>query len=153
MPHIHEKIDFTVQLWIVYEDRVLLRFHEKFHEWLGVGGHIELDEDPLEAAHREAMEEVGLKVSIPNDPLSRDSMYTYLPSPVFMNRHRISDAHEHIGLEYFALAYTDVLVIPDTHEKAECRWCTRQDVLALEMSAHARRYALGALDTLGTKPI
>ena len=153
MPHIHERIDFTVQLWIVYENKVLLRFHEKFHEWLGVGGHIELDEDPLQAAHREAQEEVGLSVTIPGDPQSRNYLLTELPVPNFMNRHRISDTHEHIGLEYFALATTDVLVIPDTHEKAECRWCTKSEVQELSMDERARRYALAALDALGSKPI
>jgi 8-oxo-dGTP pyrophosphatase MutT (NUDIX family) len=153
MPHIHEKIDFTVQLWIVYEDKVLLRFHEKYHEWLGVGGHIELDEDPLQAAHREALEEVGLQVTIPNDPVARDGDHVYLPSPAFMDRHRISPTHEHIGLQYFAKATTHQLVIPDTHEKAECRWCTQDEVLALNLSVHAKKYALAALEALGSKPI
>ncbi len=153
MPHIHEKIDFTAQAWIVYEDKVLLRFHEKFSEWLGVGGHIELDEDPIQALHREALEEVGLKIILPGEPAERDPLFTALPAPAFMNRHRINDSHEHIGMEYFVLATTDKLVIPDTHEKAECRWCTREEVLAMDLNPPTRKYALAALDTLGSKPI
>lgn len=153
MPHVHEHIDFTVQLFIVYEDKVLLRLHEKFDEWLGVGGHIELDEDPIQAALREAREEVGLQVAIPGAPAQRGDDWTSLPPPAFMNRHRISDTHEHIGMEYFALATTDVLIIPDTHEKAECRWCTRQDLDAMNLEPHIKEYALAALDTLGSKPI
>lgn len=60
MPHIHERIDWTVDVLIVHEDRVLLRKHDKYKVWLMVGGHIELDEGPEEAALREVQEEVGL---------------------------------------------------------------------------------------------
>ena len=60
MPHVHEKIDFTASVFIVNGDAVLLGKHEKFHRWLQPGGHIELDEDPNEAALREVKEETGL---------------------------------------------------------------------------------------------
>ena len=60
MPHIHEKIDFTVSLFIVEGERVLLVHHKKLNCWLPIGGHIELEEDPEQAAYREAKEECGL---------------------------------------------------------------------------------------------
>ena len=53
MPHIHEKIDFTVEVFVVHNGRVLLRKHDKLKFWLSVCGHIELDEDPNQAAVRE----------------------------------------------------------------------------------------------------
>ncbi len=62
MPHIHEKIDFTVEVFIVYDNKVLLRKHDKYKKWLSIGGHIELDEDPNQAAIREVKEEVGLDI-------------------------------------------------------------------------------------------
>ena len=46
MPHIHEKIDFTVSLFIVQDGKVLVIHHKKLGQWLPIGGHIELDEDP-----------------------------------------------------------------------------------------------------------
>ncbi len=46
MSHIHEKIDFTVDVFVVHENKVLLRMHDKYHLWLAPGGHIELHEDP-----------------------------------------------------------------------------------------------------------
>ena len=64
MPHIHEKIDFTVEVFIVHKDKVLLRMHDKYHLWLSVGGHIELDEDPVQGIIREVKEEVGLDIKI-----------------------------------------------------------------------------------------
>ena len=59
MAHIHEKIYFTVEVFVVYGNKVLLRKHDKYGIWLSVGGHIELDEDPNQAALREVREEVG----------------------------------------------------------------------------------------------
>jgi hypothetical protein len=41
MPHIHEKIDFTVDVFVVYKSRVLIRKHDKYDKWLAVGEHIE----------------------------------------------------------------------------------------------------------------
>ena len=64
MPHIHKKMDYTVEVFIVYKNKVLLRMHDKFNTWLSVGGHIELNEYPIEIAIREVKEEVGLEVEI-----------------------------------------------------------------------------------------
>jgi 8-oxo-dGTP pyrophosphatase MutT (NUDIX family) len=64
MAHIHEKIDFTVAIFVVQEAKVLLIHHRKLNRWLPLGGHIELDEDPEFAALREAREESGLEVEL-----------------------------------------------------------------------------------------
>src|SRR3989344_5859609 len=103
MPHIHEKIDFTAEVFIVHQDKVLLRKHDKYKIWLSIGGHIELDEDPNQAALREVKEEVGLGVDLYNPhstpfPISSGEL---IP-PIFVNRHRINEKHEHVTLVYFA---------------------------------------------------
>ena len=56
MAHIHEKIDFTVAIFVVHDEKILLIHHRKLDKWLPLGGHIELDEDPEQAALREARE-------------------------------------------------------------------------------------------------
>ena len=50
MAHLHEKIDFTVAIFVVHDGRVLLIHHRKLDQWLPLGGHIELEEDPEAAA-------------------------------------------------------------------------------------------------------
>ncbi len=60
MAHLHEKIDFTASVYIVREGKVLLHKHKKLGIWLPPGGHIEPEEDPNQAALREAKEESGL---------------------------------------------------------------------------------------------
>ncbi len=128
MAHIHEKIDFTVEVFVVYGGRVLLRKHEKYGIWLSVGGHIELDEDPNQAALREVKEEVGLDVLLHDDRTFSENSegFTELLPPVSLNRHKISDTHEHVCLVYFAQAQTDY-VVPEK-ETDEWKWCTAEEI-------------------------
>jgi 8-oxo-dGTP pyrophosphatase MutT (NUDIX family) len=64
VPHIHEKIDFTVSIFISQSRKVLFIFHKQLQRWLRIGGHIELEEHPEQAAIREAKEESGLNVEL-----------------------------------------------------------------------------------------
>src|SRR5262249_43279030 len=103
MAHIHEKIDFTVSLFVVSEKKVLLVLHRKLKRWLPLGGHIELDEDPEAAALREAKEESGLDVELLGErPPTTEFGTRALLAPRFLDIHRITDTHEHIGMIYWA---------------------------------------------------
>lgn len=44
MPHIHKNIDFTLGLYIINDQSILLGRHKKLDKWLPIGGHIELSE-------------------------------------------------------------------------------------------------------------
>ena len=46
MAHIHEKIDFTVAIFVVQRARCCSFTTASSNKWLPLGGHIELDEDP-----------------------------------------------------------------------------------------------------------
>ena len=124
MPHIHDKIDFTSEVYIIYNNKILLRKHDKYGFWLSVGGHIELDEDPNEAAIREVKEEVGLDIELYHEnqyKLSKNENYKELIPSQFMNRHRINDSHEHVTLIYFATTDTDKLILSETEKSDGCR--------------------------------
>lgn len=149
MPHIHEKIDFTVEVFIVHKNTVLLRMHDKLKIWLGPGGHIELHEDPIEASLREVKEEVGLVVGLVGGTRIGVGHDDLLP-PVALNRHHITPGHEHVSLIYFATS-TSNIVNPEHEEDRsdECRWCTEEDLKAMDLLPNTRRYALEALKRLG----
>lgn len=156
MPHIHDKIDFTAEVMIVYKNTVLLRKHDKYKKWLSVGGHIELDEEPPEAAVREVKEEVGLDVELFNDnrhPLVQLPGYKSLLVPEFMNRHRINDKHDHISFVYLARAKTDQMKLSETEVSEGCKWFTLEDLQdpQYELSDQIKLYAETALKKLGTK--
>jgi 8-oxo-dGTP pyrophosphatase MutT (NUDIX family) len=156
MPHIYDKIDFTVEIFIVNKDRVLLRKHDKYKLWLSIGGHIELDEDPNEAALREVKEEVGLEVKLYHDDsyaLIQNKNYKELIPPQFMNRHRINDKHEHVCLVYFAKSDSDKIVLSETEKSEDCRWFTIDELDYPEYGIEDRikMYAKKALEVLGKK--
>lgn len=154
MAHIHDLIDFTAEVFIVYKDKVLLRFHDKYNMWLSVGGHIELDEDPNEAALREAREEVGLDVQLYDGHrlYARESEgYKELIPPHFMNIHKINDVHRHITMTFFAKSQSDVAMPSDDDERVDnWKWMTKSEILAADdMKESIKVYALKALEVLG----
>ncbi len=154
MPHIHDKIDFTVEVFIVHDNKVLLRMHDKYKFWLSVGGHIELDEDPNEAALREVKEEVGLDISLFNDRKiwqgETEDERDIIPSQ-YLNRHRISETHEHVTFIYFASSNSDKIVIGDIDDKSEdCKWFSKEEIEQLDLKERIKFYALDALEKLKT---
>lgn len=143
-------IDFTAEVFIVFENKVLLRKHDKYHMWMSVGGHIELNEDPNEAACREVKEEVGLDVELFGEAPQRygGKEYRELIPPISMNRHRISPTHEHVSLVFFARAKTDVVTLSDTERSDGCHWFTKEDLLSYDLFESVRQSALHALELL-----
>lgn len=59
---------FTATAYIIAKKKgeasVLLHHHKKLGLWLGIGGHIEKDENPLEAVLREVEEETQLPIEV-----------------------------------------------------------------------------------------
>ncbi|MBS3146781.1 NUDIX domain-containing protein [Candidatus Woesearchaeota archaeon] len=155
MPHIHDKIDFTSEVFIVYKNKVLLRKHDKYKIWLSIGGHIELDEDPIEAAEREVLEEVGLKIEIHDSLLkyrgSREGYIELIP-PRFMNRHRINENHEHISLVYFARSDSDNVKVSGDDISNVWKWFDHDELDDKEygINDNVKFYARRALDELFT---
>ena len=135
MPHIHDLIDFTVDVFIVYESKVLLIFHKKHNMWLQIGGHIELNEDPDEALFREVKEECGLDIEIIGEKQPKFEMKgtKFLYAPRFMNIHDINETHKHIGLIYFAKAKSDKFALSE-REHTGIRWFSREDLDKLEFN-------------------
>ena len=153
MPHIHDKIDFTFEVFIVYKNKVLLRMHDKYKIWLSVGGHIELDEDPNIAAIREVKEEVGLDIELYKDPkikIFNTEKYKELIPPVFLNRHKINETHEHVSLTYFGKSKTDKLILSETEKSENIKWFTLEELDSknYDIQESLRYYAKMALLTL-----
>jgi 8-oxo-dGTP pyrophosphatase MutT (NUDIX family) len=154
MPHIHDKIDFTVAIFVVANGKVLLVHHRKLDKWLPLGGHIELDEDPEQAALREAREESGLDVELIGErPPTTGPGTRALIAPRFLDIHRISDTHEHIGLIYWARPCSGSTTLA-AEEHHDIRWCDPAELENLQppMSDAVKWYARKALEELAQGP-
>lgn len=152
MAHIHELIDWTAGVYIVHNNKVLIRLHDKIKKWIHVGGHVELDEDPVTAAIRECKEEVGLNVTIYDSGTTPKEMpvhFRYLPPPAHMNIHGYGGetTHQHIDLIYYASSETDQLVLEKSDDV--CLWLTAEEVAAHpDIHPYIKEYAQGALQAL-----
>jgi len=99
--------DMTVAVFVVWDRKVLLHYHQKLGRWLPPGGHIEPNELPDHAALREVFEETGIiatlisqqlnEVDIPGQPEQRCR-------PAGMQLAGIGPGHQHIDLVFFATA-------------------------------------------------
>jgi ADP-ribose pyrophosphatase YjhB (NUDIX family) len=157
MPHIHEKIDYTADVFVFHKNKVLIRKHDKYDKWLAVGGHIELDEDLNQAAVREVKEEVGLDIELVGEvPQFKtnsgayfgEGAYRELLAPRYMNIHDINPTHKHISLIYFAKSNSDK-VVDDGREKSKgYKWFTKEDLETNKenISETIKFYALKVLE-------
>ena len=148
MAHIHEKIDFTVAIFVVNQGKVLLIHHRKLDKWLPLGGHIELDEDPEMAALREAREESGLEVELLGErPPTTEPGTRALIAPRFLDIHRITETHEHIGMIYWARPKKGTLALASA-EHHDLRWCSTSELEKLQptMSKAVQWYCRKAIE-------
>ena len=97
---------FTATGYLVHKNSVYLHWHEKVKMWLPPGGHIEDNEDPVQAVKREVLEETVLESVI----VERDQALSFeypklVSSPRYIMVEDIDDPqigfHQHIDLIYY----------------------------------------------------
>lgn len=142
MPHIHDLYDFTASAFILHptEPKIALLMHKKLFKWLQPGGHVELDEDPLQALEHELAEETGLRlanceiIQPADQPTARigDKHHKTLPLPFHFNVHDFYDdgSHRHIDLEFLVRANTEKLS-PAEGESQDIAWFTVDEIREL----------------------
>ena len=97
---------FTATGYLVSGDALLLHWHAKVQAWLPPGGHVEPNEDPVQAVLREVLEETGIAAEVvAASPVLDIAWPVQLVPPVTILVEEIDDPvggdHEHIDLIYF----------------------------------------------------
>jgi 8-oxo-dGTP pyrophosphatase MutT (NUDIX family) len=143
--------DFTVAVFVVWQNQVLLHQHRKLGKWLPPGGHIEPNELPDEAAIREVLEEAGVKIQLmASDKLdyqAESDLPRQLTRPRGIQLEGISPGHEHIDLIYFARpeAGYDGLI---ASEDKPFVWCSATQLELLPLGNEVRAWCKLALQEL-----
>lgn len=97
---------FTATGYVVVNESILLHWHRKVGAFLPPGGHIEPNEDPVQALQREITEETGLEtVIIPYQDTLQISYPLQIHPPNTIMVEDINDPqigyHQHIDMIYF----------------------------------------------------
>ena len=104
---------FTSTVFVVFKNKIFLHWHAKVKEWLPPGGHIELNEDPIETAIRETLEELGIEIQIADRKanLFKFDDVDSIPSPETILLEEVVDQtkgkHLHIDLIYYGKPIKD----------------------------------------------
>ncbi len=119
---------FTATAFVVHDDSVALHWHPKVKAWLPPGGHIEENEDPVQAALREVHEETGLHAEIvPTGEIIELSYPTQVLPPFTIMVEDIDDPvqgfHNHIDMIYFCR-----LSGPSKPLNEGWQWVSREDI-------------------------
>lgn len=146
---------FTVSVYIVHKDKVLLHLHKRAKKILPVGGHIELNELPEEACIREAKEESGLEISLYN-PLNKQLKNScelvgekLLVNPMYTIFGEINPEHYHIDFVYYATAKS-FDTKPEEGESSLLKWYNKEDLKnAYDIQYNILTMANEALELLG----
>lgn len=139
--------DFTVAVFVVHNDHVLLHPHRKLGLWLPPGGHIEPNELPDEAALREVEEEAGIVVELVggygveiHDPAAPRQLIR----PQGIQLEDIAPGHQHIDLVYYARpAATPADGLPEVVD--DMRWLREDDLATIELTDEVATWARQAL--------
>ena len=102
------KRHFTATGFVVDGSRTLLHWHKRLQQWMPPGGHIEPDEDPVQAVLREIEEETGLVTQVIAARHAEPYEYPQqLPAPYVILVEDIpgpDEPHKHIDMIYFCRA-------------------------------------------------
>lgn len=145
MSHIHTQYgqhDITASGFIVKlaggQPRLMLHFHSKVKKYMQFGGHVELNEDPIEALKREIKEETGydadqLEMLLPKERIKHLTKAKLLPSPLAIVSVPFAGNpdHFHDDIAYALVTEHEPSNKVDEHESTEIIYLSRQELLDL----------------------
>ena len=114
---------FTVTGFVSVGGRTALHWHPRLDRWLPPGGHIEANEDPLQAVLREVREETGLDVEVVAGAPFAYTLPPQLPAPAAMAVYDIprdgslDGPHQHIDLIYFTRPLAASPALPEDGDR------------------------------------
>jgi len=100
------------------------------HRWITIGGMVEVDEDPADAARREAEEEAGVVVEL-------GAIVAAQGGPRFRVEYPNGDRAAYVNTVYDATVVSGTPT-PDGQETDAAAWFTASELASIELSTFAR---------------
>lgn len=145
---------FTVSGFVSSGGRTALHRHPRLGIWLPPGGHIEAEEDPVQAVLREVLEECGLTVEIlPTGPRFLAEPPAQLIAPVKIGLYDIprdsvvAEPHQHIDFIYFTRPIEAAPTLPD--DGHDWTWFDAAGLGSPDIPADVRELGLAAIAAAG----
>jgi len=126
---------FTATAFLVSEEnpkQIVFLLHKKLGVWLPPGGHIELQEDPIQAVIRETQEETGIDITpYISKPSLIDERAKKIPLPMtiveeYIDKHGVVPAHFHVDLVYKVVVPRQEVRL-QREEHHDVRWFTQEE--------------------------
>ena len=140
----------TATVYVINDGKVLLHQHKKYKTWFPLGGHIEEDEFPHEAAIREVKEESGFDVTLIETELAPEielARVKRIPAPFCLLHEGIGGVENFFDFIYIAET-TETDPHPEGNESKEFKWFSYEDLLGNDIKPHVKNTAIAILDYL-----
>lgn len=171
MPHIHTEPgqrDVTISAYIVRREddmwKCMVHFHRKIEVLMQIGGHIELDETPWQAAAHELEEESGyqlkeLEALQYTSERAVESGNILHPTPLLINTHNVGNDHYHSDLCFAFVAKALPVESVTEGESDDVRWLTLDELRTgaaegsvLDDVKNIYEFLLGRIDAMSLVP-
>ena len=120
--------EFVSTVYLVKNGKVLLNFHQNIKKFIPLGGHIEKDELPCEAAIREAKEESGFDIELID---INDLKNKNLTQNFDIQLDIIKSMHHHINLSYIGKIIGGEQ-LEKSDRDTELKWFSQEEIIKSE---------------------
>lgn len=135
-----------VSYFVLFDEKqrkILLVDHKKAQLWLPTGGHVEVDEDPLEAVKRECFEELGIEADF------------YWQTPLFLTVTEtvgLTVGHTDVSLWYVLKGDSQASYHYDAEEFNSIKWFTIDEIPYTQSDPHMQRFVEKLQSTVLSRP-
>lgn len=138
----------TATVYVMNGNKVLLHEHKKYKTWFPLGGHVEDNEFPHEAAIREVKEESGFDVTLLETeiaPAIELARVKRIPAPFCLLHEGVGSVENFFDFIYIAET-KETEPHPSNNESKKFKWFSYDELIEYDIKPHVKNTALAVMD-------